>query len=84
MGNSFEREEVTDLVVRRRSLRSTAMLGTLRLLATVRPFVGINSLLVQMVGGRAANVVLGGTGFPCGAGAGGAAVVTARNTVFIG
>jgi hypothetical protein len=52
MGNSFEREEVTDLVVRRRSLQSTAMVGTLRLLAAVRSYVGINSLLVQMVGGN--------------------------------
>jgi hypothetical protein len=52
MGNSFEREEVTDLVVRRRSLQSTAMVGTLRLLAAVRSYVGIHSLLVQMVGGN--------------------------------
>lgn len=52
MGNSFEREEVTDLVVRRRSLQSTAVLGALRLLAAARSYVGINSLLVQMVGGN--------------------------------
>jgi hypothetical protein len=50
MGNSFEREEVTDLIVRRRSLRSNALLGAVRLLASIRSYVGINSLLVQMVG----------------------------------
>jgi hypothetical protein len=50
MGNSFEREEVTDLIVRRRSLRAIALLGAVRLLAAIRRYVGINSLLVQMVG----------------------------------
>jgi hypothetical protein len=50
MGNSFEREEVTDLIVRRRSLRSDALLGAVRLLGALRSYVGINSLLVQMVG----------------------------------
>jgi hypothetical protein len=50
MGNSFEREEVTDLIVRRRSLRSNAMLGAVRLLGSIRKYVGINSLLVQAVG----------------------------------
>ena len=50
MGNSFERDEVNDLLVRRRSLRSNALLGVVRLLAVVRKYVGINSLLVQMVG----------------------------------
>jgi len=50
MRNSFEREEVTDLVVRQRSLRSTALLGAVRLLASLRSYVGINSLLVQTVG----------------------------------
>ncbi len=52
MGNSFEREEVTDLIVRRRSLRSAAMLGAARLLASVRPHFKINSLLVQRVGSK--------------------------------
>jgi hypothetical protein len=50
MGNSFEREEVTDLLVRRRTLQSNALLGVARLLASIRKSVGINSLLVQMVG----------------------------------
>jgi len=50
MRNSFEREEVTDLVVRRRSLRSTTLLGAVRLLASLRSFVEINSLLVQTAG----------------------------------
>ena len=50
MGNSFEREAVSDLIVRRRSLRSNALLGVVRLLAALRPYVGINSLLVQAVG----------------------------------
>jgi hypothetical protein len=50
MGNSFEREEVTDLIVRRRSLRSNALLGAMRLLASIRSYVGINSLLVQTAG----------------------------------
>jgi hypothetical protein len=50
MGNSFEREEVTDLIARRRSLGSTALLGVVRLLASIRSHVGINSLLVQTVG----------------------------------
>jgi len=50
MGNSFEREEVTDLIVRRRSLRSNALLGVVRLLSSIRPYVGIHSLLVQTVG----------------------------------
>jgi hypothetical protein len=50
MGNSFEREAVSDLIVRRRSLRSNALLGVVRLLAALRPYLGINSLLVQAVG----------------------------------
>ena len=50
MGNSFEREEVTDLLVRRRSLRSAALHGAVRLFASMRSQVGINSLLVQMAG----------------------------------
>ena len=50
MRNSFEREEVTDLVVRRRSLRSTVFLGAVRLLGSLRSFVEINSQLVQAVG----------------------------------
>jgi hypothetical protein len=50
MGNSFEREDVTDLLVRRSSLGSAALHGALRLLASMRSHVGINSLLVQMVG----------------------------------
>ena len=50
MGNSFEREKVTDLLVRRRSLRSNALLGTVRLLASIRKLAGINSLLIQVVG----------------------------------
>jgi hypothetical protein len=50
MGNSFEREEATDLIVRRRSLRAEVLYGVLRLLAWLRPHVGINSLLVQMIG----------------------------------
>lgn len=53
MGNSFEREEVTDLIVRRPSLRSKAVYSALRLLAWLRPHIGINSLLVQMVGSDA-------------------------------
>lgn len=53
MGNSFEQEEVTDLIVRRRSLRSNILYGVLRLLAWSRPHVGINSLLVQMIGSDA-------------------------------
>jgi hypothetical protein len=52
MGNSFEREEVADLLMRRRSLRSNTLFGAVRLLATLRPYVGINSLLVQMVGSK--------------------------------
>ena len=50
MRNSFEREEVTDLLVRRRSLRSAALLGAVRLLASLRSFVRINSQLVQTAG----------------------------------
>ena len=50
MGNSFERDEVTDLIVRRRSLRANALLGAVRMLASMRSYVGINSLLVQAIG----------------------------------
>jgi hypothetical protein len=50
MGNSFECEQVTDLIVRRRSLRSAALYAVMRMLAALRPHVGINSLLVQMLG----------------------------------
>ncbi|MDQ2839805.1 MAG: hypothetical protein M3Y72_01940 [Acidobacteriota bacterium] len=56
LGNSFEREEVIDLLVRRRSLRAAAMQGAMqgamRLLAWMRPHVRINSLLVQRMGSR--------------------------------
>jgi hypothetical protein len=50
MGNSFEREEVNDLIVRRRSLRSDALYGAMRLLAPIRSQLGINSQLVQAIG----------------------------------
>lgn len=50
MGNSFEPEQVNDLLVRKRSLHSTLLYGALRLLATIRPHVGIHSQLVQTVG----------------------------------
>jgi len=47
MGNSFEHEETTDLIVRRRSLRATVIHALVRLLALLPAQVGINSLLVQ-------------------------------------
>jgi hypothetical protein len=50
MGNSFEREEVIDLMVRRLSWRAAAMHGAMRLLAWIQPHVRINSLLVQRMG----------------------------------
>jgi hypothetical protein len=50
IGNSFAREEVTDLMVRRRSLRAAALEGGARVLASLRSFVRINSLLVQTIG----------------------------------
>jgi hypothetical protein len=50
MGNSFEREQVTDLILRRRSLRSAALHAVVRALAAMRSHVGINSLIVQAVG----------------------------------
>lgn len=53
MGNSFEREEVTDIIVRRRSLRGIVLYAMVRALAAMRTQVGINSLLVQLIGGNA-------------------------------
>ena len=50
MGNSFAREEVTDLTVRRRSLRGAALYGVGRILASLRAYVRINSQLVQTIG----------------------------------
>lgn len=50
IGNSFAREEVTDLMVRRRSLRGAALHGVARVLAALRPYVRINSQLVQTIG----------------------------------
>ena len=50
IGNSFVREEVTDLMVRRRSLRGAALHGVGRVLAFLRSYVTINSQLVQAIG----------------------------------
>jgi hypothetical protein len=50
MGNSFQADHVNDLLVRPRSWRSAAMYNAMRLLASVRPHVGINSQLVQTIG----------------------------------
>jgi hypothetical protein len=50
LGNSFVREEVTDLMVRRRSLHGAALQGVGRVLALLRPYVRINSQLVQTIG----------------------------------
>jgi hypothetical protein len=50
MGNSFEREEATDLIVRRRSLRATALYVLIGCLAAMRAYVRINSLLIQTIG----------------------------------
>ncbi len=50
MGNSFERERVTDLIVRRRGLQAVALHVVVRALASLRSRVGINSLLVQAIG----------------------------------
>jgi hypothetical protein len=55
MGNSFEREQVTDLMVRRRSLRSAALHAVVRALGSMRSRVGINSLIVQAVGSNQLN-----------------------------
>jgi hypothetical protein len=55
LGNSFEREQVTDLMVRRRSLRSAALHAMVRVLASMRSHVGINSQLVQTVGSNQLN-----------------------------
>ena len=50
IGNSFMREEVTDLMVRRRSLHGAALHGVGRVLAFLRSYVRINSQLVQAIG----------------------------------
>jgi hypothetical protein len=50
IGHSFEREEVTDLIVRRGSVRAAAMQGVARLLGSLGSLVRINSLLVQAIG----------------------------------
>lgn len=55
MGNSFEREQVSDLIVRRRSLRSAALHVVVRVLAAMRSHIGINSLIVQVVGSNQLN-----------------------------
>jgi hypothetical protein len=50
LGHSFAREQVTDLMVRRRSLRGGALYGVGRVLAWLRSWVRINSQLVQTIG----------------------------------
>jgi len=50
IGNSFRREEVTDLMVRRRSLHGAALHGVGRVLALLRSYVRTNSQLVQTIG----------------------------------
>jgi hypothetical protein len=52
MSNSFLREEVTDLMVKRRSLRSAAVQAVARMVASSRLGMGINSALMQTIGSR--------------------------------
>lgn len=49
MGNSFQPEEVTDLLVRRRSIGALALIGVVRLFGALRYVTRVNSLLVQAV-----------------------------------
>lgn len=50
LGNSFASEAVTDLVVRRRTLRAVSMHAQVRLLSMFRPLIRINSQMVQILG----------------------------------
>jgi hypothetical protein len=50
MRNSFLREEVTDLIVKRRSLRSAALQTVARMVTSSRFGARINSVLVQAIG----------------------------------
>jgi hypothetical protein len=50
LGNSFARGEVTDLIVRRSSVRAAALQGVARVLGSLGSVVRINSLLVQAIG----------------------------------
>jgi hypothetical protein len=49
MGHSFVREDVTDLIVQRRSWRAAALYAVARILASPRSFIRIDSLLVQAI-----------------------------------
>jgi hypothetical protein len=52
MGNSFEREEATDLIVRRRSLRAATLHALVRVFAAMGSHIGIHSLLVQTLASK--------------------------------